>query len=174
MTKNLVKPKTELFQPKYSAKLTEFICDKIEGGMNLSEVCKKFSADNGGVVPIEKTLYRWKKKYPEFKKAIDEAYQTFIFKLMDEGDDLTKEVMEISKALKNAIDNEEARFEATKLRGRLDAAKMRMKYIEFTLTRIAPKLVPDLKESQSNLTVSLPAITLINYAIKPQSLEKDI
>lgn len=168
MTKN----KTELFQPKYSAKLTEFICDKIEEGMNLSEVCKKFGSANGGVVPTEKNCYKWKKKFPEFKKAVDEAYQTFIFKLMDEGDGLTKEVMEISKALKNASDNEEARFEATKLRGRLDAAKMRMKYIEFTLTRIAPKLVPDLKESQSN--IALPAITLINYSTKPLAIEKDI
>lgn len=176
MTKNdekLLTPKVNkkatLFQPKYSIKLTEFIVDKIESGMNLADVCKKFGPESGGVVPNETNCYRWKKKYPEFKAAIDAAYQTFIFKLMDEGDSLTKEVMEITSALKNAGDNEEARFEATKLRGRLDAVKMRMKYIEFTLTRIAPKLVPDLKESQSNINVALPAITLINYAVKSKN-----
>jgi len=156
------------FTPKYSQKVVEFIVDKIENGMTLAEVCKEYGPPTHNVVPNEKSCYRWKKKYPEFKKALDEAYQTLIFKFMDEMNDRSKKVLEIAKLLKESVDMDSAKFEAIKLRGEMDAHKVRLKTLEFMLTRIAPKLVPELKESaqQSNMS-QLPPITIVNYAPKP-------
>ena len=149
-----------IFSPKYSKKLVEFIVDKIEGGMTLAEVCREYE----GTVPTEKSCYRWKKQYPEFKKALDEAYQTLIFKMMDEMNDLSKKAMVLADELKNCTDMEEAKFESTRLKGQLDATKTRIKALEFMLTRIAPKLVPDLQDTAQNTTLQLPPITIVNYA----------
>jgi hypothetical protein len=161
--------KEALFQPKYSQKLQDFIVDKIEGGMTLAEVCREYGPPTHNVVPIEKTCYRWKKKYPEFKKALDDAYQTLIFKMMDEMNDLSKEAMGLADQLAHCSDIDDAKFEAMKLKGQLDATKTRIKALEFMLTRIAPKLVPDLKESPSeSRLMNLPPITIINYADKEQ------
>jgi len=145
--------KKALFQPKYSLKIQEFIVDKIEGGMTLAEVCREYGPPTGIHVPNEKSCYRWKKKYPEFKKAVDDAYQTLIFKMMDEMNDLSKEAMKLANLLKQCQDMEDAKFEAVKLKGQLDAVKMRIKALEFMLTRIAPKLVPELKETPANKNV---------------------
>src|ERR1051326_703857 len=85
----------QLFVPKYSKKLQDFIVDKIEEGMTLAEVCAEYGPPKHDVVPNEKTMYRWKKKYSEFKVAIDEAYQTLIFKMMDEMNDLSKQISKL-------------------------------------------------------------------------------
>lgn len=166
--------KTVVGEVKYSKKLTEFICDKIEGGMTLAEVCREYK----DIVPIEKSLYRWKKKYPEFKQAIDESYQTLIFKMMDEMNDLSKEIRDLDKQWDilqltfEADENLTARDKASmcttlsyKLRDKRDSAKVRLKALEFMLTRIAPKLVPDLKEADKSASLaSIPKITILNFA----------
>lgn len=167
--------KEVLFQPKYSVKLQDFIVDKIEEGMTLAEVCRNYST----VVPIEKSLYRWKKKYPAFKIAIDEAYQTLIFKMMDEMNDLSKEIRDLDKEwdkLSDSLTGDETSREiagmssllSSKLRDKRDSAKVRLKALEFMLTRIAPKLVPELKETSHSMQVSIPSINIVNYSPPPK------
>lgn len=163
--------KSKLFQPKYSQKIQDFIVDKIEEGMTLAEVCREYGPPKGEIVPNEKTCYRWKKKYPEFKKAIDEAYQVLIYKLMDEMHILSKKVMNMAHDLSRTLDISDAKFEAIKLKGEMDACKTRIKTIEFTLTRIAPILVPSLKDNSNQIQYAqLPPINIINYS-KPEPLE---
>ena len=160
--------KGHLFQPKYSKKLQDFICDKIEEGMTLAEVCREYGPPKHSTCPNEKTCYRWKKKYPEFSKALRDAYQILIFKMMDEMNDLSKDAMQLSDELKDATGIGEAKFESMRLKGRLDAIKTRIKALEFMLTRIAPKLVDDLRERSIDTKLSqLPAITIVNYSTKP-------
>jgi hypothetical protein len=160
--------KKSYFQPKYSPKIVDFIVDKIEGGMTLAEVCREYGPPSSELIPNEKSCYRWKKKYPEFKKALDDAYQTLIFKMMDEMNDLSKESMRLADELKESGNMREAKFEAIRLKGQLDAVKTRIRALEFMLTRIAPKLVPDLKESPAESRIAqLPPINIINYADKP-------
>lgn len=154
-----------LFVQKYSVKLQDFIVDKIEGGMTLAEICREYGPPKQTIVPNEKNCYRWKKKYPEFKKALDDAYQTLIFKMMDEMNDLSKDAMALGKQLKECQDIGEAKFEAMKLKGQLDAVKTRIKALEFMLVKIAPKLVPELKEAAKETAITnLPPITIINYS----------
>lgn len=165
--------KTSLnFVLKYSNKVQDFIVDKIEGGMTLAEVCREYGPPNSTVIPNEKTCYRWKKKYPEFKKALDDAYQTLIFKMMDEMNDLSKEAMNLKDQLSACTDIGEAKFEATKLKGMLDAVKTRIKALEFMLTRIAPKLVTELKEDRTAVQIAnLPPINVVFYN-KPKEESK--
>jgi hypothetical protein len=170
-------PKEKLFQPKYSQKIVDFMVDKIEGGMTLAEVCREYGPPKHDAIPNEKTCYRWKKKYPEFKKALDGAYQTLIFKMMDEMNDLSKEAMRLADELARCTDIGEAKFEAMKLKGQLDAVKTRIKALEFMLTRIAPKMVPELQDTAQGSIAHLPAITIVNYSdavsTKPRSLIYD-
>jgi len=176
MTKIKKETKEVLFQPKYSIKLQDFITDKIEGGMTLAEVCREYST----IVPIEKSLYRWKKKYPDFKKAVDEAYQTLIFKMMDEMNDLSKEIRDLDSkwgelevelseqaesvdglSLKEA--DAKMRMLSYKIKDKRDSAKVRLKALEFMLTRIAPKLVPELKDSVNEHTIVIPTVNIVSY-----------
>lgn len=151
------------FQPKYSKKITDFIVDKIEGGMSLAEICREYGPPKNDVMPIEKTCYRWKKKYPEFKKALDEGYHTLIFKFMDEMNDLSKKVLILAQEIRDA-ESEDLRELVVKLKAQMDAYKLRHKSLEFMLTRIAPKLVPDLKETPKQTAIdSLPRINIISY-----------
>lgn len=185
MPKRTSKSGEVMFVPKYSQKLQEFIADKIEGGMTLSEVCKEYGPPKHDACPNEKTCYRWKKKYPEFKKALDEAYQTLIFKMMDEMNDLSKEIQNLDREwdkfgqeMADDIESGDLSPMAVKakiaahtgrLRDKRDAAKIRLRALEFMLTRIAPKLVPDLKEASQNTVAHLPPITVINFA--PKNIE---
>lgn len=166
------KAKTELFQPKHSKKLQEFICDKIEEGTTLAAVCEKYA----GEVPNEKTMYRWMKKYPDFKKAINEAYKTLLMCLIDKKLRLAERAQELAEVI-NQTNNEyneltdsydRAIDEAIKkAKFEIESIKVQQKALEFTLTRIAPKFVEDLRESAShNAIASLPPITIINYADK--------
>lgn len=167
MAKQEIK-KRQHFQPKYSQKIQEFIVDKIEEGMTLAEVCREYGPPNHDTIPNEKTCYRWKKKYPDFKTALDGAYQTLIFKMMDEMNDLSKKVMAIAYKLKMCHDMDEAKFESIKLKGEMDACKVRLKTLEFMLNRIAPKLVNDLKDTSQQQFSNLPPITIINYSSDSQ------
>lgn len=160
--------KTKLFQPRYSKKLQDFIVDKIEEGQTIAEICREYKQ----IVPIEKTLYRWKKKYPEFKKAVDDAYQTLIFKMVDELNDLSKQAVRLAEELANTRDIDDAKFEAMKLKGQLDAVKTRMKAIEFMLNKIAPKLVPELRDRKQDTIGNLPPINVISFHTESSEIAK--
>ena len=55
--------------PSFNRKVGKFILDKLIEGMTLKEICHRF-ADK---VPGDKTIIRWKVKYPEFGQAYEEA-----------------------------------------------------------------------------------------------------
>lgn len=178
---------SKLFTPKYSIKLQDFIVDKIEGGMTLAEICRNYGPPEHDVVPIEKTCYRWKKKYPAFKKALDEAYQTLMFKMMDEMNDLSKEIRDLDSkwdTLKQQIESEpdlsakdvDSRCRALtyQIKDKRESAKVRLRSLEFMLTRIAPKMVPELKETTNKQTIELPNITIVNYSDPSKLLSNSI
>lgn len=64
---------------KYSKKLASFICEKIEGGMTLSDVCRKYPDK----VPVRRTILRWQEKNEEFKEKMDFAYQCWMQSKLD-------------------------------------------------------------------------------------------
>lgn len=135
------------FVLKYSKGMADFICDKIEEGMTLKEVCEKYK----GQVPDEKTLYRWKKKYPEFKDMLGEAYHTFFFKLIDEMKYLADQELD---------DNLTPAEKTLELKQR----DQKIKANQFLLQKIAPLFVRELeKKSDPMVNFQLPQIQVISY-----------
>lgn len=140
---------------KYSKGLLNFITDKICEGISLREICKTFKDD----VPAEKTIYLWKKQYPECKKALDEAYQTFFYKKLDELEELSKEAMRLTSSLKSV-----EKDEAAAIRLKLEGLRQRIDTLKFTVAKIAPKMVPDLRDIPSTQVAVIPNINVINYS----------
>lgn len=142
---------------KYSKGMVDFVCDKIEEGMTLKEVCEKYK----GQVPDEKTLYRWKKKYPEFKEALGEAYHTFFFKLIDEMKYLADQELD---------ENMTPAEKTLELKQR----DQKIKANQFLLQKIAPLFVQELeKKSDPAVNFNIPSIQIVSYkeVDKPKLIE---
>lgn len=158
---------------KYSKAFLEFICDHVADGMTVKAICEKYPRD---LCPEERTVYRWKKKYPEFNKALEEAYQTFFYKKLDEIEELSKELLDNEKSIKEleAIDaSADSKKEANDAKknwlyarkARQDAIRMRLDVLKFTISKIAPKMVPELKDTPASQAIAYtpPQITIINF-----------
>lgn len=174
--------KTELFQAKYSKKVVEFIVDKIEDGLTLAEVCEKFGPPNSDMIPNEKTLYRWQKKYPEFKEAVRDAYKTLLVRLVDEKLRLAQRGLELSSIINETEDSldvdgnsDQAVSNAIrKAKFELDAIKIKQRALEFTLTRIAPKFVPELQDTPKNVKEEAPQIIIKQYLIGNTDVDNQV
>lgn len=167
---------------KYSKAITDFITDKIEGGQTAAEICRLYPD-----MVEEKTYYRWKKKYPEFKKAVDLAYQTFFYKKIDEMEDLSKELIVTEKKLSELLEkasvvitgnkkdkkaceelaerdsnNTAFKLEIMMNRDRRDNIRVRMDALKFILHKLAPKMVQELADT-TQTQVMMPSITIVNY-----------
>lgn len=169
---------TELFQLKYSKKVVDFITDKIEGGMTLAAVCNTYGPPASNLVPNEKNCYRWMKKYPDFKKAIGEAYKTLLMRLIDEKLELARRAQDLATIVNSTASDTEDEASLSdqikKARFELDAIKVKQRALEFTLTRIAPKFVEDLKDSANTSIASLPPITIVNFSTKSMAANRTI
>jgi len=55
-----------------SPELVEAICEKVELGMTLREIC------DGNIVPNYRVVRRWLMDNPEFSEAIDNAFRQFV------------------------------------------------------------------------------------------------
>lgn len=139
----------------YSVSRGKFITDKISDGLHLSQVIKMYPEH----VPSEKTVYNWKKVYPEFKTALDLAYQDLFFKKIDILDDASRELLEIVNALTAAMSKEEIAI----FKARQEALRQRIDVLKFELAKLAPKICNDLKDT-AHIAIAMPAITVINYS----------
>ncbi len=149
-----------LFVTKYSKALGDYICGKVQEGVSVRALCKTHR-ENGMIA--EKTIYRWKKAYPEFKKNLDDAYRDLIFMQMDELNELSKELMDIAKKMGEATKEEVA---ACRLYS--DGIRQRMDALKFSLAKLAPKLVPELQD-QANVQIAIPTINIIRYTTDTQN-----
>ena len=130
---------------KYSQALARMICDNVEDGITVAEQCKK--NDN---LPTERTIYRWKKQYPEFSKMLFDSYQIFFIKKIDEIDDLS------NAPLPEGLDKIALNAELNRRRIRIDALK-------FILAKLAPKMVPELRDTPTTAVAVMPQIQIIKY-----------
>lgn len=165
----------------YNQGRANFICDKIADGWTLSKLCKEYS---GTELPIEKTIYRWKDKYPEFREQLALAYQTHIYKQMDELRDLSEELLNMPEPSPEEIFTDEdgevdlkggvakLKMRAGMIKERRDNIKIRIDAIKFSLSHLAPKLVPELKDqAKVQVGVVLPQINIISYKDEIKAIE---
>jgi hypothetical protein len=146
---------------KYSLGLAKFIADKVEDGISVRSLCTQYKDDN---VPTEKQVYRWKKKYPEFKQMLDSAYEDYFFKMIDELNILSKELLELSGSeYKDLSSPDEAKVLYWKHKARQEAIKIRIDTIKFELAKLAPKLVRDLQDNSPSIAIALPTVNIVQY-----------
>lgn len=162
--------RTDYFVPKYCKKVVEFIVDKICDGLTLSDVAKTYGPPTSNIVPNEKNLYRWQKKYPEFKEQVYDAYRTLLMRLIDTKLQLADRAMELSSIV-NSTAEDDINEEIKKAKFELDAIKVKQRALEFTLTRIAPKFVPELQDKPQSTHAGLPPIVIKQY-IAAQTIEE--
>lgn len=130
---------------KFSQALARVICDNVEDGITVAEQCKK-----NPELPTERTIYRWKKQYPEFSKQLFESYQIFFMKKIDEIEELS------SAPLPTDMDKIQLNAELNRRRIRIDALK-------FILAKIAPKMVPELRDVPTTAVAVMPQIQIVKY-----------
>ena len=154
MTKKIELAKEHIpFIQKFSKALGDYICSQVEEGVSVRELCKTHRQE--GMIN-EATVYRWKKKYPEFKRDLDAAYRVYVFKQMDEANELSKEFMRIVSDMKSC-DKEEAQA----LRLQAEGIRQRIDFLKFSLAKLAPKLIPELQDQQQQTII--PTIQIISY-----------
>lgn len=136
---------------RYNKAMIDFMTDKIEEGITVAQICRDYKADG---IPSEKQVYRWKAKYPEFKQALDNAYQTFFYKKLDELHDLMNEPIPEN-------------LDKVRLNAELQRRRLKIDTLKFLLAKIAPKMVPDLRDiPAAAVSLQLPSITVVNYSDK--------
>lgn len=94
----------------YNSIITNLICEKIIGGMTLTELSRLPG------MPSYSTLSAWKKKYPEFNERIEDAYKERASFLAEQA------VEEIQKLELGEHDSEDASVVRTKSDGLFKAA----------------------------------------------------
>jgi len=157
---------------KFTQVKADFVVAKIEEGLTITQACRDFP----NILPDRLAIDRWQKAHPEFKKAIFEAYQIFFIKKLEELEDLSKEL------LTNEVDQQTGEFESAKddlfrLRARKEAIQVRINTLQYLIRNVAPKFVPELKETQSQQQLVLPQITVINYSdesMKPKIIDGEV
>lgn len=153
---------------KYSKALANVICGKIEDGITIAEMGRDVN------FPDESTIHRWQKQYPDFRIQVKAAYAIFFYKMLDEINDLSKELLDIEKDKQDIADltttggNVKTWIYAK--RARQDAIKIRIDTLKFALAKLAPKFVEDLKEVPSQLQgAGNITVQIVNYSddVKP-------
>ncbi len=143
------------FVKKFTKALGSYICEKVEDGISVRALCKGNTSH--GMIN-EATVYRWKKQYPEFKSELDAAYRTYVFKQMDEINELSLEFMQITKKMKEC-----SKEEAMALRLYAEGIRQRIDVLKFSLAKLAPKLIPELKDQATTQVAVIPNINIISY-----------
>lgn len=134
---------------KYSKEVSDFICGKIEGGLCVADMVKKYGPGSRKVIlPTSATIYRWRRLHDDFKHAYDVAYQTFIYGKIDEMYTLMNEPTPTLEQIKKATGDEDPHPNIIKAYISSHIAKNRLKIdtLKFIAAKLAPKLVPELSD----------------------------
>jgi len=138
---------------RYTKKLKEFICTKIETGMCVADIVKKYGpkAMEKPIVPLERTIYRWRREHDEFREAYDIAYQTFIYGKIDEMYTLMDQpiptVEEITKL--SGESNPSPQIISRYISAWQSQQREKIGSLKFVAAKLAPKLIPELSDKMT-------------------------
>jgi hypothetical protein len=134
---------------RYSKALADFICEKIEDGLCVAEIVRKYGPKTRHYkVPTEATIYRWRRVHAEFKKAYDIAYQTFVYAKIDEMYSLMNQGDPTVEEIKKVIGDPDPHPSIVRAYISAHQQKKRLKIdtLKFIAAKLAPKLVPELSD----------------------------
>lgn len=143
---------------KYSKKVAEFLCSKIEQGMNPTNVVKNYPDQ----MCSYGTIWVWRREHKEFREMLDLAYESYIMLMIDEMDDITRNKTPLH------FDREEARAYADDRRIRLNALDKLTGRAAAVLTKRFDTKQTIVHEGEN---LGGPQIIIQSYAKKPEDNE---
>lgn len=137
-TRKYKRPKQKV---RYSKKLAKEICKHVENAMPIKHISKLPG------MPSDVAIWNWRKTKDDFRKMFDDAYNTGVFKKMDELDTLMSEeppsLLEVQE--KYGLDSvQDAKVQLSAI---MNQRKTKIDGLKFFLSRIAPRFAPELSDS---------------------------
>lgn len=129
---------------KFSKELGNFICENIEKGMTLTEICHKFKDK----VPPHNTIMKWRREKDDFKEQYTTACESRMYKWVDEMYDLA-----------DAPPPEHE--DKIKINAELQSRRLKIDTMKFLASKLAPKLFGDKVQVEN---VGEPIIQIMNYS----------
>lgn len=124
---------------KYSKKLAKRICELIESGLTITEICNRKDI---GV--SDRTVRNWRTRYKEFDEMCIESYIIYIMLKQDELFALSKKPLpkptEIAKKYNLNIDN--TTLIKHYITQEVNQIKQEIDVLKFTIAKILPRLSP--------------------------------
>lgn len=138
------KPRKNKKKVFYTEELGEWICEKIEEGCSVAEICRKYPKK----MPDEKSIYRWKRAHPKFLDRFNIAYQTKMYKHIDELYELMNAPLPTPEALEQELGLTFQNPGVCKsyLNAYLQQRRLKIDTLKFLTAKLAPKLVPELSD----------------------------
>lgn len=132
------------FIVRYSAELADFICSKVEKGMTLTDICRKYKSK----MPESKTVYQWRRTRPDFKEKYDTAYQTKLYGHLDEIMDLMDAPLPTPDEVreKYGIEGDDVKSLKTYLYAEQQNRRLKIDSLKFITSKIMPKMVPEMSD----------------------------
>ena len=165
--KNSKKPKR---RAAYGKATVAKILKMIEEGNSVKTIGKDPS------MPSESTIWRWRKKKPDFKIQFDKAYQQLIYRKIDDMmTELKKPPLNVREVMAEygIEDVREAKLQISILQ---EDKRQKNNILQFTIRAIAPKLVEEMSDKvkvEHEGTIQQ-AIQVVSYAIDPEQVEKEV
>ncbi len=145
---------------RYSKKIAKFICDKLEEGMEITKICAKYPD-----MPHAKSIYRWRRKIPEFKVQYDTARQTQCYLWMDEHEELSKMPPPSILDVMDEYGFTDTTLGKIQLNTIMNQRRERISSLKFNIAKLAPKMVPELSDKLTIEHENAPNINILNYSL---------
>ena len=144
---------------KYSLTLAERLCSLIEEGKSVSDIVRS----NRDKFPDRSTIYKWRRNKPAFKEMFDTAYETKMYRHIDELYDMMNAPLPTMKSIEEEIGQKlDPMMAKSYLNAALAKRRMKIDTLKFIAGKLVPKLVKDMsdkidvKHHNAGLNVILP------------------
>lgn len=129
---------------RYSSELADFICSKVEKGLTLTDICRKYKSK----MPDRATIYQWRRKRPGFKEQFDTAYQTKLYGHLDEIYELMDAPLPTPDEVraKYGIESDDMKSLKTYLYAEQQNRRLKVDSLKFITSKIMPKMVPEMSD----------------------------
>jgi transposase-like protein len=129
---------------KYSKELCNKICEYLESGKSLTEIC---NMDDINITT--KTIGRWRKKYKKFNESFEESYKIFIQTKQEQLIELLKSKLPTPKEIAKMydIDPDDKLMIKHYLNGYIKQVTQEINTLKFIIGTVLPRVSPQDKDS---------------------------
>lgn len=138
---------------RFTKKIKDFICEKIEEGLTIAEVCDRMYKDT---MPNSKSVYREQKRDDDFYQQVTKSYELFFQRKFEELEYISNTPLDVLYP------------EESDVKVKMHMQRQRQKNLEWQLTKIAPMMTNRFKQQATKVEhsgeVAGPQIVIQSYA----------